>query len=402
MTKLAKEFGLSDVALHKICRKHGVPTPPAGHWAKKAYGKRVTTKPLPNPSNRTEIVIRESSASNEPEAIAEARIAMAAVVEAATVAETVPNSIVDRTIAKLGKIRRGTDGLVHSSGDTFVRIAVRPESIDRASNLLRDFVGAGERSGLKLVKHDGGAAWLCDGETIEFEIVEVADQVEHLASQKELDAVAKWKRERAETHRRFGYWQDWGEPKIPKWEKQFRGRLAVKLEKVRIETERSPWGDTIIGTFADSRTREVTKVIPRILATIAAMAAAKKANRVFEARRRAAAEEARRQWAEQERRRLEDQKAAALLEQLLSEKSSAERLRSFLNGLRSIDCPSQRLAAFVRWAEERLRRIEGGLAAARLDERIAEAGLFESAEAGARAAPVDSTSRLGSAEPVSV
>ena len=41
MTKLAKEFGLSDVALHKICRKFRVPTPPVGYWAKKAYGKPV-------------------------------------------------------------------------------------------------------------------------------------------------------------------------------------------------------------------------------------------------------------------------------------------------------------------------------------------------------------------------
>lgn len=31
MTKVAKQFGLSDVALHKICRKHNVPTPPQGY-----------------------------------------------------------------------------------------------------------------------------------------------------------------------------------------------------------------------------------------------------------------------------------------------------------------------------------------------------------------------------------
>ena len=36
MTHLAKEFVISDVALHKICRKHGIPNPPLGWWAKKA------------------------------------------------------------------------------------------------------------------------------------------------------------------------------------------------------------------------------------------------------------------------------------------------------------------------------------------------------------------------------
>lgn len=46
MTHLAKEFVLSDVALHKICRKHRIPNPPLG-WAKKAVGKKVSRTPLP-------------------------------------------------------------------------------------------------------------------------------------------------------------------------------------------------------------------------------------------------------------------------------------------------------------------------------------------------------------------
>src|SRR3546814_21192419 len=47
MTHLAKEFGLSDVALHKICRKHDVPNPPLGWWAKHAAGHKVKRTPLP-------------------------------------------------------------------------------------------------------------------------------------------------------------------------------------------------------------------------------------------------------------------------------------------------------------------------------------------------------------------
>lgn len=41
MTHLAKEFAISDVALHKICKKHDIPNPPLGWWAKKAAGKKV-------------------------------------------------------------------------------------------------------------------------------------------------------------------------------------------------------------------------------------------------------------------------------------------------------------------------------------------------------------------------
>jgi len=31
LTKLAGEFGISDVGLAKACRRHKIPTPPVGH-----------------------------------------------------------------------------------------------------------------------------------------------------------------------------------------------------------------------------------------------------------------------------------------------------------------------------------------------------------------------------------
>jgi hypothetical protein len=51
MTKLAKQFGLSDVGLRKICSKHQIPTPPLGYWAKLQFGKHVKKIPLPPPTD---------------------------------------------------------------------------------------------------------------------------------------------------------------------------------------------------------------------------------------------------------------------------------------------------------------------------------------------------------------
>lgn len=45
--EVAKHYGLSDVALAKICAKLDVPRPPRGHWAKKAVGKDAPRPPLP-------------------------------------------------------------------------------------------------------------------------------------------------------------------------------------------------------------------------------------------------------------------------------------------------------------------------------------------------------------------
>ncbi len=46
MQQLAKELGVSEVGLAKTCRRHRIPVPPRGYWAKKRRGRRVTTIPL--------------------------------------------------------------------------------------------------------------------------------------------------------------------------------------------------------------------------------------------------------------------------------------------------------------------------------------------------------------------
>ena len=75
MTALAKEFGLSDVALHKICRKHDVPTPPAGWWAKHQAGKKVVITRLPQlkAGISERIAIAGGELRREPDMIAAAR-----------------------------------------------------------------------------------------------------------------------------------------------------------------------------------------------------------------------------------------------------------------------------------------------------------------------------------------
>lgn len=47
MIHLAKEYGLSDTGLRKICRRYNIPLPDSGHWQKIQYGKPVNQPPLP-------------------------------------------------------------------------------------------------------------------------------------------------------------------------------------------------------------------------------------------------------------------------------------------------------------------------------------------------------------------
>jgi hypothetical protein len=47
MQKLAKEFGLSDVGLSKLCHRHEIPVPGRGYWARIRSGQTPGRVPLP-------------------------------------------------------------------------------------------------------------------------------------------------------------------------------------------------------------------------------------------------------------------------------------------------------------------------------------------------------------------
>jgi hypothetical protein len=49
ISRLGKEYGLTDNGLRKICDKLDVPYPPRGYWAKKAAGQKIITYKLPPP-----------------------------------------------------------------------------------------------------------------------------------------------------------------------------------------------------------------------------------------------------------------------------------------------------------------------------------------------------------------
>ena len=55
-SEVAKELGISDVALGKQCRRLQVPKPPRGYWARVASGQTPRRPPLP--AYRSEVAER--------------------------------------------------------------------------------------------------------------------------------------------------------------------------------------------------------------------------------------------------------------------------------------------------------------------------------------------------------
>jgi hypothetical protein len=129
-TKLAKQFGLSDVGLAKICKRHAVPRPPRGYWARLAHGQRVRQTPLPKLDDAApnEIQIFRQSFFNEtvPGPIS-ADQPKTVVPEALSD----PHMLVKQTRTFLRSTKRGEDGIVHPDRKVCLNVRVAPATLGR-------------------------------------------------------------------------------------------------------------------------------------------------------------------------------------------------------------------------------------------------------------------------------
>lgn len=161
MTRLAKEFDISDVGLAKACKRHDIPTPRAGYWAKHAHGKAPVPTPLPvgedvvvqlEPS-----IYRLPPASFKSAAVADAGL-IAPVVSIATT-EEIGSKLATHssaTHAALKKAKPDESGFLRCRSSKAFTCVISPGTRDRAVRLL----DAVERT----VNNIGGH-WKSDGKT---------------------------------------------------------------------------------------------------------------------------------------------------------------------------------------------------------------------------------------------
>ena len=56
VVEVAAQYGVSDVAIHKICKSLNVPVPPRGYWSKIRAGAKPNKAPLPSTKGPTQII----------------------------------------------------------------------------------------------------------------------------------------------------------------------------------------------------------------------------------------------------------------------------------------------------------------------------------------------------------
>ena len=236
MSRLAPQYGITDVGLKKICKKLSVPTPPQGYWVRLEHGYKDPITPLPKlkngePSSHT---VSTAHPQNFSELSEEAEKLLAAESESAksiAVLKKLTSShpLVLKTREALSSSRVDKYGVLRSYGKGLLKFRVSPKQLPRALRIMDALVKGFETRGFP-VSHKGEIEQRTYteilGEKIRFSINEKVNQLEHIPTEKE-----KKEKERHSWER------------IPKWDFIPSGVLSLVIENWLPRGLRKTWSD---------------------------------------------------------------------------------------------------------------------------------------------------------------
>ena len=377
ISSLAREFGLSDVALSNLCRRSDIPTPPVGWWAKKAHGKSGAPVPLPirNAATEMPVVIYARGAGGLSDAM------LAAKERAQSVSADAPREggaserhpCVARTIARLATGKSDPNRLVAASAPDCFKVAVGPASIQRVERFLNRVVGAVQALSWKIKPGEDSLRVLAEGEAVTLAISEAMEETKHTPTAEEVLQLERWERKRERDQQAGIFRHVFDRPSIPPWDYAPSGKLQVQLEHVY-----GIQGPSLRRTFADGKTQTIESLFGEIIVGIALAAAAKRERDEFYERQRHEREE-------REQRRLEGERSAALLKQRLSALDrlveAHERISKIESLLDRLDQAGPEggadgLTSFLAFARTHVGELRATLAPSRLSQELARAGLF--------------------------
>lgn len=135
MRTLAAAFGVSDVGLSKLCRRHLIPTPWAGYWTEKQFGKDKPRPALPSTPNTDleSVIIHPTPRVARCEPASKIRIPVLQKLVR-------PHPLVKQTVQALRAATPGSDGRVTPRGSRlcFAPLAAEIAVALRVRNAILD------------------------------------------------------------------------------------------------------------------------------------------------------------------------------------------------------------------------------------------------------------------------
>ena len=152
MIKLAKQYGLSDRGLAKICKKHNIPCPPRGYWAKLQAGKKVKKIPLP-PTESTDVIILEDSPGEKPEKKIAEDFIKKNKIESIPVKKTLKGAhpLIKQTFDYFKTVSKKAIEMLEPPKDKYLDITVSPGALRRGLLIMDSVIRVLESKGFPVV-----------------------------------------------------------------------------------------------------------------------------------------------------------------------------------------------------------------------------------------------------------
>ena len=385
LTKLANDFGLSDVGLAKICERHRVPTPPRGYWAKKEAGKKVkqtifvqVDDPL---LDKVEIAasrdklpepVREIVEQRRAERKASLRPPRPATMTPPTVNPIeAPHPTIEATVKALRRGKPSNGGVVAAIGPGLCGISVGQDSVERVIAILDALARACDKRSITLSPADNRLSASVGQDSKTFELKEKTKQVPHVLTEAEIrEDEKRRKRSQSPSARRL----DWNDLETfpsprPQFDTMRTGELSIEVHG---------WGDGLRRSWRDGKMQVLEILIDDIVngleAHIAAARVWREKRELEEAERR---EIDRRRGLAKARRERESHRKA-LLSKLIRTERQAAQLRAWLanqeSNIAQIADPD--IARMTDWARAQLALLDTVLDPSRLADDLRARKLF--------------------------
>ncbi len=234
MLKVAEEYGISSVALGKVCRKLAVPVPGRGYWAKLAHGHAVPKKPPLPKLEKVPHVYRSQLAEqkranvhdpNDPELAAiDLLLSSGALCPPPFDPSTSQHVLIRRTANRLrSESRKDEHGILLPREPGGLDVRVTAAALERALQVMAQVLAVLEIQGARVeVSEQGGASAFTNGWSVSFGIEE---PVRRVVTQKPRvpNPTDRWDYDQSVSYEATGHLVlvihsgTWNSPRLPRW-----------------------------------------------------------------------------------------------------------------------------------------------------------------------------------------
>lgn len=369
--RLAEQFGITNFVLAGICKKHQIPTPPAGYWSKVAHGKALSRPPLLGDGD---ILIDIGQArtpgyrASKPVARRQLadRVGTPDLPSAPAQAPVEPHAKVLKTVARL-RAGKG-EGLVRVCQAGCFKVTASVAIADRVAVVLDRLLVKVEKQGWRVKACERWFELDIDDEMIGFELIEQTDRIAHKPTAAELVAKARYEARVAQARRTGAYVSTWDAPKTAEWDYVPNGKLSLVLD------EKARWRG-VRRTFSDRKTQRVETLIDCVIDALAGYGAEMKRRRVEEERARVQAEEDRRQRDALRRLEVVEARRVEFAERQIARLERLDRFAALISHLGEGDLPDD-ADRFRDWLKRYSAKLQADLGLGRIETRLAATRLM--------------------------